>query len=267
MNNDIKILIKLFCFQEEIIQKNIINYTSNNDDKSQNGVFLIRKESITKYKNYFNYDTLYKFLKEKTNILEKIKENGIIKYQKLDDSIISNVYPKIPKNYIKKIEKTDKKKLSEQILKEKEWNNKYIKYNISNIQAFEVKLIDDFEIINNDLLQLFLAEQNIKFKNLFGNIIFIEKKMFISIIYQSRYIYEIGHFDEKNKFHLEYLLDQDDINDVNVFIEYLLKLGMNKLIILIDENQIININDTKIKCYKVDKNPIKEKDEDIKHFL
>ena len=265
MNNDIKILIKLFCFQEEIIQKNIINYTSNNDDKSQNGVFLIRKESITKYKNYFNYDTLYKFLKEKTNILEKIKENGIIKYQKLDDSIISNVYPKIPKNYIKKIEKTDKKKLSEQILKEKEWNNKYIKYNISNIQAFEVKLIDDFEIINNELLQLFLTEQNIKFKNLFGNIIFIEKKMFISInIYQSRYIYEIGHFDEKNKFHLEYLLDQDDINDVNVFIEYLLKLGMNKLIILIDENQIININDTKIKCYKVDKNPIKEKDEDIK---
>ena len=226
MNNDIKILIKLFCFQEEIIQKNIINYTSNNDDKSQNVVFLIRKESITKYKNYFNYDTLYKFLKDKTNILEKIKENGIIKYQKLDDSIISNVYQKIPKNYINKIEKTDKKKLSEQILKEKEWNNKYIKYNISNIQALEVKLIDDFEIINHDLLQLFLTEQIFKFKNLFGNIIFSENKMFISIIYQSRYIYEIGHFDEKNNFHLEYLLDQDDINEVNVFIEYLLRLGM-----------------------------------------
>ena len=262
--SDIKILIKLFCFQEEIIQKNSINYTSNNDDKNQNVVFLIRKESITKYKNFFYYDTLYKFLKDKTNILKEIKENGIIKYQKLDDSIISNVYQKIPKNYINKIEKIDKKKLLEQLSKEKEWNNRYIKYNISNIQTLEVKLIDDFEIINNDLFQLIFTEQNIQFKNLFGNIIFSENKMFISIIYQNKSIYEIGHFDEKNNFLLEYLLDQNDINEVNAFIDNLLRLGMNKLLIQANENQIININSKKIRCYKVDKMHIRENIEDIK---
>jgi len=111
MNNDIKILIKLFCFQEEIIQKCSSNYTSNHDNKNhKNDVFLIKKETITKYKNHFNYNALYNFLKDETNILDIIKENGIINYQRLNDSIISSVYKIIPENIINKIEKADKKK-------------------------------------------------------------------------------------------------------------------------------------------------------------
>jgi len=231
MNNDIKILIKLFCFQEEIIQKCSNNYTSNHDNKNhENEVFLIKKETITKYKNHFNYNALYNFLKDETNILDIIKENGIINYQRLNDSIISSVYKIIPENIINKIEKADKKKIIEQLLKEKEWNNKYINYNISNIKTLKVQLINNFEFINNDLLQLFLTEQNIKFKSLFGNIIFSENKIFIFIIYQSRYIYEIGHLDKNSNFHLEYLLDQDDMKEPNIFLDYLLKLGMTKLL-------------------------------------
>lgn len=89
MNSDIKILIKLFCFQEEISQKNNTNYiTPNIFDKNDTYILLIKKTSITKYKNYFSYNTLYRFLKYKTNILDSIKENQIINYKKLNDSII-----------------------------------------------------------------------------------------------------------------------------------------------------------------------------------
>ena len=178
MNSDIKILIKLFCFQEEIMQKNNINYkTPNTIDKNDIYYILIKKASITKYKNYFSYDTLYNFLKYKTNILDSIKENEIINYKKLNDSIISNIYKIIPKDYIKKIVNIDKKKLLNELSEKKEWKYKSIKYNESNGQRLKLKIIYDFEIINVDLLNLFAKEQEIIFKNIFyGNIIFGEKK-------------------------------------------------------------------------------------------
>ena len=178
MNSDIKILIKLFCFQEEIIQKNNINYkTPNTIDKNDIYYILIKKASITKYKNYFSYDTLYNFLKYKTNILDSIKENEIINYKKLNDSIISNIYKIITKDYIKKIVNIDKKKLLNELSEKKEWKYKSIKYNESNGQRLKLKIIYDFEIINVDLLNLFAKEQEIIFKNIFyGNIIFGEKK-------------------------------------------------------------------------------------------
>ena len=104
MNNDIKILIKIFYFQEEIIQKNNINYiTSNTADKKDINIYFIKKNTMEKYKNYFSYDILYNSLKYNTNILDSIKENGIINFKNLNDTIISIVYQKISKDYINKI--------------------------------------------------------------------------------------------------------------------------------------------------------------------
>ena len=158
INSDIKILIKLFCFQEEIIQKNNINYqTPRNANKYDFNIILIQKQTITKYKDYFSYNTLYNFLKYKTNILDNIKENDIINHKKLDDSIISNAYQSIPKDYIEKIEKIDKKKLIDELSEEKEWKCKYIKYNVSN-QKLKIPYLDDFEIISFDLNQLIIDE-------------------------------------------------------------------------------------------------------------
>ena len=260
MNNDIKILIKLFCFQEEISQKNNTNYiTPNIFDKNDTYILLIKKTSITKYKNYFSYNTLYSFLKYKTNILDSIKENQIINYKKLNDSIISNIYKIIPKDFINKIENLDKKNLLDELSEEKEWEYKYIKYNKSDGQRLKLRLYDDFEIINDDLFNLFTIEQKIIFKNLFfGNIIFGEKKIFISIMNTNCPIFEICHLGENGYFNVEYLFNQKDISESNIFIEYLLNIGIDQLLITITANKEININNKNIKCYKVDNSQIKE---------
>jgi len=255
INNDINILIKIFCFQEEIIQKNNTNYvTSSNANKNDINIVLIKKNTITKYKNYFSYNTLYNFLKNKTNILDNIKENKIINYKKLNDSIISNVYKEIPKNYINIIENIDKKKLLDE-LSEEEWNYKVIKYKTSDGQKLELLYIDDFEIINVDLFQLISNEQNIKFKNiLLGKIIFGNQKIFISINHFDANIFEIGQLDENGNFNVEYLFNQKDIDDLENFILNLLKLGIEQLLIIVNAVHEISFNDKKIKCYKVVKN-------------
>ena len=220
---------------------------------------MIKKTSITKYKNYFSYNTLYSFLKYKTNILDSIKENQIINYKKLNDSIISNIYKIIPKDFINKIENLDKKNLLDELSEEKEWKYKYIKYNKSDGQRLKIKFFDDFEIINDDLFNLFTNEQKIIFKNLFfGNIIFGEKKIFVSIMNTTCPIFEICHLGENGYFNVEYLFNQKDISDSNIFIEYLLNIGIDQLLITINVNKEINFNNKNIKCYKVDKSQIKE---------
>jgi len=251
MNSDIKILIKLFCFQEEIFQKNNINYkTSNNIDNNDIYIILIKKTSITKYKNFFNYDILYSFLKYKTNILDSIKENEIINYKKLNDLIISNIYKIIPKDYINKIGSLNKKKLLDELSEESEWKYKYIKVNKSNGQKLKLRLFDDFEIINDDLFKLFINEQKIIFKNLFfGNIIFGEKKIFVFIINSTYPIFEIGNFDENGNFNVEYLFNQKDINESNTFIEYLLNIGIDQILITIESNKEINFNNKNITIF------------------
>ena len=256
INSDIKILIKLFCFQEEIIQKNNINYeTPRNANKYDFNIILIQKQIITKYKDYFSYNTLYNFLKHKTNILDSIKENQIINHKKLDDSILSNVYHSISKDYIEKIEKIDKKKLIDELSEEKEWKCKYIKYNVSN-QKLKIPYLDDFEIISVDLNQLIKDEQNITFKNLFlGKIIFGKQKMFAYINFNlSTNIFQIGHFDENGNFNVEYLFNQNDIGEVNSFIQNLLTLGIDQLLTIVNSVHEINLNDKKIKCYRVEQN-------------
>ena len=178
----------------------------------------------------------------------------------MNDEIISNVYQIIPKDFINKIENLDKKKLLDELSEEKEWNFKYIKYKISAEQKLKIKLIDDFEVINDDLFKLFKIEQNISFKNLFyGNIIFGKNKMFVFINHLRSPIFEIGHFDENDNFNVEYLFNQEEILESNIFIEYLLNLGIDQLLTIVKENQKINFNNKKINCYKVDKSQIEEK--------
>jgi hypothetical protein len=256
INSDIKILIKLFCFQEEIIQKNNIDYkTPRNANKDDFNIILIQKETITKYKDYFSYNTLYNFLKHKTNILDSIKENEIINHKKLNDSIISNVYQNLPKDYIEKIENINKKKLLDNFSEEKEWKCKSIKYNISNGQKLKILYLDDFEIINVDLNQLIISEQNIKFKNIcLGNIIFGKQKIFVAIYHLKANIFEIGHLYESSNFIVEYLFNQKDIDDLNNFIQNLLDLGIEQLLTIVNSLHEINLNDNKIKCYKVEQN-------------
>ena len=168
----------------------------------------------------------------------------------------NNIYNSIPKDYIEKIENIDKKKLIDKLSEEKEWKCKYIKYNVSNDQKLKIPYLDDFEIINVDLNQLIIDEQNITFKNLFlGKIIFGKQKIFAYINFNlSANIFQIGHFDEKGNFNVEYLFNQNDIGEADNFIQNLLTLGIDQLLTIVNSVHEINLKDEKIKCYRVDQN-------------
>ena len=102
INRDIKILLTLFCFQEEIYQKiSLSNYeTPKNLKIEDNSIVFIKNSLMGKYKKFFNYEILYKFLKSKTNILDCIKENNIINTEKLKSrKILKEIISQLPDDY------------------------------------------------------------------------------------------------------------------------------------------------------------------------
>jgi hypothetical protein len=76
-------------------------------------------------------------------------------------------------------------------------------------------------------------------------------------------IFEICHLDENGNFNVEYLLNQKDISESYSFIEYLLNIGVDQLLIIVNANKEINFNKKNIKYYKVDKSQIKEYNKEL----
>jgi hypothetical protein len=183
-NSDIKILLTLFCFQEEIYQKiSIKNYETPKNSKDKDySVYIIKKSVMEKYKEFYNYEILYNFLKNKKSILDCIKDNNIIDLDKLKNKeILDKITLQLPDNFMNSIDNNDKNnknKLIEEIENEnkKEWNYKMIKYEDNKLC---LKFINDFEIINNELY-LYLEGQGIKLsKFLLGNYIIENQKILL----------------------------------------------------------------------------------------
>ena len=106
VNQDIKIILTLFSFQEEIYQKiSLSNYETPRKSKIEdNSAVFIKKSIMEKYKKFYNYEILYKFLKSKKNILDCIKDNKIINTEKLKSrKILDEIISQLPNDYIKKI--------------------------------------------------------------------------------------------------------------------------------------------------------------------
>jgi len=84
-NSDIKILLTLFCFQEEIYQKiSLKNYETPKDSKDKvYSFYIIEKSVMEKYKKFYNYEILYNFFKSKKSILDCLKHNNIIDPEKI----------------------------------------------------------------------------------------------------------------------------------------------------------------------------------------
>ena len=270
INPDIKILLTLFCFQEEIYQKNFLkNYeTPRNSKDKDNSVYIIEKSVMEKYKKFYNYEILYKFLKSKKNILDCIKENNSIDTEKLKSrKILNEIISQLPDDFINKInniDKINKNKLIEEIENEnkKEWNYKMIKYENNKLCK---KLINEFEIINEELF-LFLYDQGIKLsKVLLGNYIIGNQKIFIVLKGSGEFFYEIGQIKEDGNFIIEYLFSHKEINTSSLFYENLMKFGLKDLYNQIDKSKDINdisIYEKKYKIYKVDIKKITEIIED-----
>ena len=178
----LKILIKIYCFQEMITQ----NLNLKNDSDIYIGdIILIKKNEMEIFKKCFHYKNLCEEIgKKKIDILNGVKDkNNIIDYYKLNDSILLNIITNLSPNIVKKIDNNNNK--NELISKLKEENNKdevikYIKY--EKPKKCKIPLLDSFEIINMDILNL-IQNQIPNFNIIFGNCILGQKYLFISAKY------------------------------------------------------------------------------------
>ena len=261
---NIKIIIKICCFQEMLIHKINLPYNKNEEDINiGNEIMLINKNIMKIYKDFYQYKKISDEIKKKNYLLlDSIKDkNNIINYNKLNDSILLNIINSLPKNLVDIALKSNKNELLSKLKennKKEENDIKYIKF--ENPKIIRLTLLDFFEIINIDIFNL-LNEQ-IQLNNfMFGNCIFGDKYLFISVKQMDNTYYEIGNLNKNGDFEIQYIFNKNEITSSASFIEFLREKGIKNLLNEFNPNEDIHyfIHDKKsISCYKIEKKNIKE---------
>ena len=254
--NNIKTLIKLLCLEKEIKQK-----ISNNSEIPQAidyKMIFVKTNLIKKYKEIMNYKELINIFDNNNSILNCVIENNKINYNNLNEEAIANIINQLPKELVNKIENVDKKKLITEIKIEniKEWKFKYKQ--IKREKEIIIKYLDDFEIINTDILNS-IKNQGIEINDFFySDCIFTEQKVFFALKDKNCFWYEIGYYF-RSRFKAEYLFDKNEIEDENAFIKEISKIGIKNLISSINQNakeQKILIGNKDINIFKLENNEI-----------
>ena len=205
-----EIMIKIYNFNEYIIQS-IKQPYSNNENKIKN-IFLINKDIISEYKQFFEYNKIF-------NIINNDKEN-IKKENNINNNIIKDEYNLIKEKLDeidKKLDIKDKNNIKDKkIINFREINeNKEFEFNLKYFDNTDY-YIDNLEIINNDILLYFLNHKIIQEDNyLFGQCLYGDNKLFISFKYENKYNYILGTMNKENNLDIEYviyLLDKSNKN-------------------------------------------------------
>ena len=227
----IKLFFILYLYNEEILK------TVKKDIK-ENGFcyyYLINKDWMQIYKEYYNYNEISSFLdeikklKECSNlfstIISLLNNNSNANYDKFLDVLIQN----IPKNLLKSIEK---RKMDQKILinklKKNESENNYFQINTNIYKTNKAKYFGENEIISKEFFDLFnqletselkesLNEKSSKIKCLIG-----ENKIYI--ILDEYNLLNIGYI-QNNIFKPTLLIYYYAFDDYNNFI---LKLTKSK---------------------------------------
>ena len=233
--NNIKILIKLYCSEEEIKQK--MNDNSVVPQVIDYNMIFIKKNLMKKYKEIMNYKDLLNVIKSNNNILNCITSNNKINYNNLNDSTILKIINQIPSDLINKIENVDKKKLITELKVEnmKEWKFNYKP--IKREKEIIVKYLEKFEIINNDILNSFKTQEVEITDYFYADCIFGDNKVFFVLKDKNWFCYQIGFFDKSGIFTIEYLFIKNEIEDSSKFIKELSKIGIKKLIQTFNEKE------------------------------
>ena len=254
--NNLNTLIKIFCFEEQIKDK-----LKNNNEIPQvidYKMVFIKNSLLNKYKGLMNYEELTNTFNNNNSILNCIKENNKINYNKLNEENIINIINQLPEELVNKIKNIDKKKLITEIKIEniKEWKFKYKQ--IKREKEIIIKYLSDFKIINTDILNSF-KKQGVEITDfLYADCIFGEKNVFYVIKDKDCFCYEIGHY-YKSLFQIDYLFDKNEIDDAYVFIKDICKIGVKNLINSINgeaKEQKVLIGNKDINIFKLENNNI-----------
>jgi len=252
----IKILFQIYCFQKEIDEKNNSDYeTPKNSQSSEYSIFYIKKSVMKKYKKLFDYETFISII-EKSNILDMLKDNGYLSYKNsYNEIVLKDLFKYLDNfpNYINKIKRLNKNEIIRILIEkdQKKWKNKFVTFQKDN-EKKEVKLINEFEIINEDIYNLFFKNQN--FDILKGNYYFGRKKMIILIINKNDAKCLIGNLTNDG-FKSKYLVDMDSIDKISLqeFFDNLIKFGIGNILKINKKNEVnkILIDGKQIIIYKI----------------
>ena len=227
-NLNLYILIKIFYLQKDIQEK------KNSPNVLINNYYMIDKDFIKKYKEYFSYDKLNDFLKNIQN--DQLDIDIFLN----DEDKIFEIIEKLPKEYIKstfnkfesnlfKIE-DDKKFLTKEIILSEGKTLKYTN-NVEIINFHVLKILN--RIINNT--------RNISYP---GRFYFINNK--IMIIFKAPksdlLCAEIGYLNDLNEYIVEYLIEITDNTigkkEISKYDNLIQNINSNNFL-----NQIYNDND------------------------
>ena len=234
---NLEFLIKFYCFQEEL--KNRINKTQK-ESKSYT-VFFLKKNTMFTYKKLFDYSKLSIILQDKKkDILKDIKDKEGINYDKLNDSILSKIIEKLPKDYLTKIDKLDNKKLNEIEKEDKKikFIDKYIEYkNMDENKIVRLKIFKDFDLIDNNITSL---DIKLKIEMKLGECFILPGNKLLFYYKDDDFLYEIVNVDKNLNMKIEYLFNKYEISSSKDFGNYLFTNGINKLIKNFNKKSEIN---------------------------
>ena len=188
---NLQILIKIFYFNEEF--KRICSL------KQSNNFFLIDKESIKKYKEYFEYHILY------NHIINQNKQLENSTYANVNDKICE-IINKLPEDYINKLNnKLETNKLNNDWVKILEAKEIMTDSKINNNK--KMKYIKDFVIIDTKiLLDLAFSNNNMNNKVIHSRFFPFNDKILIVFKDNNLFNYQLGYF-KNDEFIVEYLID------------------------------------------------------------
>ena len=209
----LNLLIKIYYFQKKLNEQ--INSQKNSTESNN---YLINKNIINKFKDFFNYNELYILLKDNNTI------NSEIDYKNLEDKIGGL---KEYKNEInQKIITTEFNSIDSNIKEE--------------IYLSQKKYITDIDIINEDIKSFFIENNIIKKEKIIKcDYIAGYNKIFIFFIYQNKTFFELGYINYDGNFIIEYLIEpKNGYNDITSIFH---NNGIENVI----KNNFINNNEIK----------------------
>ena len=212
------------CFEMKKIISLYLNYKKFNSQKKFSEYYIVNKQWIQNYKNYYDFDLIYKEIEKIpiiTNIINSLKEKEEISEKKL-----ALILKKIPKNIIDKF-----------LEKDNNFTKKYQNNETKTPQLFAMEYIDnsqqtksfffynDFEIINSKLYKNLFENIDIIFnfeKNFFGKkrgienkaekvlCLFDKNRIIIklnnNLSEDNKYVLYIGHINSTLSFEIECFL-------------------------------------------------------------
>ena len=221
-NQDLKQLIKIFCFQKSLPDFKTKEYNVNKD--KNNNIFLINKNKIQKYKNNFGYTELIGKLETIINKIDQIKRKGnVIDYDSVNDNIIEKIISDLENKYKFFLQKNNNDT----------YHDKSIPFEIK--KKDNIEYIDTFEIINEDITNYFLEQKIIDKKDVIeGEIIIDIPNIALIFTYDRKNFYEIGHLNTGKEFIIEYLIKENDSKNNRYQKDIInnLKFGIQKLLSL-----------------------------------